>query len=113
MYVAGKQIVWIKAMIAETNLSPTDYAVSMATDSTTTLKAISRTRVSMLAFTPLTFGCSWIVAVLPATRFSVPGTLLIFSPSKQRRESSSKCVGCSMKALILPSSKISGESFSD
>ena len=40
MYVAGKQIVWIKAMIAEIKISPTDYAVPIATDSNTTLKAI-------------------------------------------------------------------------
>ena len=40
MYVAGKQIVWIKDMIAEMKMTPSDYAVPIATDSATTLKAI-------------------------------------------------------------------------
>ena len=38
--VAGKQIVWIKDMITELKMTPTKYAVPIATDSATTSKAV-------------------------------------------------------------------------
>ena len=40
LFVAGKQVVWIKQMIAELKLTPSDYAVPLVTDSSTTLKAV-------------------------------------------------------------------------
>ena len=40
LFVAGKQVVWIKQVSAELKLMPSDYAVPLVTDSSTTLKAV-------------------------------------------------------------------------